>query len=647
VKGASFTAAASGAGRFGSVAALVTLNIFVGWGAAANGASLPAQLAPAAPFPIVIACDLTRETIAPGVERATYRMLTTAGPLRVSLVVVDPKNPFVRFDTVLASDALGGPLETTSSMARRTGAIAGINGDYYAIGVDGAPLGAVVRGGQVVHDAGRRDALAIARDGRVRIGAYDANRAALGDVQTAIGGGPVLLRDGAPVDDPKSDNYAERGMRIPASVLARFASGEVVMIVVDGRRPATSVGVNRDELIALLRALRARDAMLLDSGGSTTLVARVLGEERATVVNTPSDGTERPVADGLFVYSDAPFGPPSRLVVRPSSVTALPGVHVPLTSRIVDASGHALGDAHGPWRVRLSARGTNGARAAGIVAARDDIARIGADNVLHVGTRRGNYVLRVERDGVAADVRVRVVPRAARLAIGPPRANPSRGQLMPLTLDAYDARGGSVATGGRVRWSARNARIDARGHLVVDDRDAVVTARAGGASTTITIPVGRHAAPLAPERSAAPWEFATVPPGGRGAVTPLADGVRIRYDFRNGGRAAYARAAPPLPAGALLAIACDVGGDGNGTALRLAFEDAFGARENVTLAPAIDFTGVRRLSAGGPVGLAFPFALRSVYVAGTLAYPAIRATGSVSVERCTATVAGALAASRP
>jgi Phosphodiester glycosidase len=577
----------------------------------------------------VIASDLTQESIAPGIDRAAYRMLTTAGPLRVSLVVADPKNASVRFDTVLASDALAGPLETVSSMARRTGAVAGINGDYYAIGVDGAPLGAVVRGGQIVHAAGSRDALAIARDGRVRIGAFDANRVALGDVQTAIGGGPVLLRDGAPVDDPASDNYAERGMRIPASVLARFATGTLAMIVVDGRRPATSIGVNRNELIALLRALGVRDAMLLDSGGSTTLVARVLGDERATIVNTPSDGAERPVADGLFVYSDAPFGPPSRLVVRPARITTLPGVHVPLTSRIVDASGHALGDAHGAWHVRGNA------------------ALIGRDGVLHVGTRAGSYVLHAERDGVAADVPVRVVRRAARLSIGPPRANPSRGQLMPLTLEAYDVRGGSVAVNGRVRWSARNARIDARGRLVVAERDAVVTARAGGASTTVTIPVGYHAASFALDRGGVSWEFATVPSGGRGGVVPLAGGVRIRYDFRNLGRAAYARATPPLSAGRLLSIACDVVGDGNGEALRLGFEDAFGARENVTLAPAIDFTGTQRLSAGGPVGLAFPFELRSVYVAGTLAYPAIHAAGSVSVEHCTATVAGSITASSP
>ncbi|MDB5027089.1 MAG: hypothetical protein JWO66_778, partial [Candidatus Eremiobacteraeota bacterium] len=238
---------------------------------------------------------------------------------------------------------------------------------------------------------------------------------------------------------------------------------------------------------------------------------------------------------------------------------------------------------------------------------------------------------------------VSVVRKVARLAIGPPRLNPTPGQQVELTLDAWDGRGTPVAVGDRVRWSARDARIDARGRLVVAGRDAVVTAQAGGARTTVRIPVGWHTEPLpiATGAGGASWEFATTPRGGRGGIERLAGGVRIRYDFSTGGRAAYARAVPPQVAGTLLAVACDVDGDGNRAAVRLAFTDRYGARESVTLAPAVDFTGVRRLSAGGLVGLAPPLALRDVYVVGTLATPAVRVAGSVGVGRCTATVAGA------
>ena len=599
----------------------------------AQAASLPVRLAPAPPFPHVVACELLRETIAPGIERAGYRILTTAGPLHVALVIADPANPWVRFDTVLAHDALGGTLETVASMALRTGAVGGINGDYYAVGADRAPLGLVVRHGEVIHAGGARPAFAIGRDGGVRIGSFDA-RGSLDGVVTAIGGGPVLLRNGTVADDSGSTNVADRAMRIPASVLVRFPSHRIGFVVVDGRSPASSIGVNRAELVALLRALGAADALLLDSGGSATLVARVLGEEHPSVTNAPSDGAARPVADGLFVYSDAPLGPPALLVVRPGRVTSLPGVRVRLTSRLVDAAGHALGDAHGAWHSRARSAKPGRMR---------DVARVDPTGVLQAGSRSGSAVLHLERDGVAADVPVRVVRSVARLRIGPAPVNPTPGQLLALTLSAWDARGTRVAVGNGARWSARNARIDRHGRLIVANRDALVTAQVGRAKTSVRIPVGRHVVPFPVSTASdrASWQFATTPPGGLGATERLADGVRIRYDFSNGGRAAYARAVRPRVAGTLLAVACDVTGDGNGEALRLAFIDRFGARESITLAPAIDFTGVRRLSIGGLLGLAPPLALRDVYVVGTIAIPAIRAAGSVGVEHCTATVAGA------
>jgi len=43
--------------------------------------------------------------------------------------------------------------------------------------------------------------------------------------------------------------------------------------------------------------------MLLDTGGSTEMVARLPKRNGVSVINWPSDGFERPVANGLFVYS--------------------------------------------------------------------------------------------------------------------------------------------------------------------------------------------------------------------------------------------------------------------------------------------------------------------------------------------------------
>ena len=694
-----------------------------------KAATLPAALAPPPPFPLVTASSVETEPVAPGVGRATYRLLTSAGPLVVSLVTVDPHQPTVRIGTVLARDHVVSSDETVSSMARRTGAVAGINGDYFDIGGTGAPTGVLVRDGLLARSPTSRVALTVTREREVRFdtyrfagtatsgvvqvpitalnqwppeggatlltpaygalppsganvtvldlqpmanepGAQPRYRVAsvtnappfpgnadlrlaygpaaqafgripdvgdvvtlnydtdpsLNDVVAAIGGGPLLLQNGAPVDDPSSPNYADRDKRIPAAAAARFPDGTLALVVVDGRRPAISVGVNRAELIALLRGLGATDAMLFDSGGSATLVARVLGDAEPTVVNDPSDGIERPVADGLFVYSDAPVGPPAQLVVRPARITALRGARVALRSLVVDAANHGLGDARGPWRLGSPPQ----------------VAVIDPGDVLHIGAQTGRYDIHVSRAGVETDLPLEIVDRVARLTIGPPRANPEPRASLPLTLEAFDAHDRPVAVDGLVRWNAQGAAIDASGTLTAGDHDAVVTASVGGASTAVTIPVGHHTAALAlvdPKRHGA-WRYVTAPANGLGSLDLAGRRLRLSYDFTAGGRAAYALASPKIGLGEPLAIACTVDGDANGEALRASLVDRYGDRGTITLARTIDFTGRRRLSARVPLALAPPVALHSVYVVGTMANPPVSAAGTVGVGECSMTLAG-------
>ena len=700
-------------------------------------AQIPDVLAPGAPFPVVVSSSVEREAVAPGVGRATYRMLTAAGPVVVSVVAVAPNEPSVRLGAVLANERIVSKDETTSSMARRTGAVAGINGDYFDINGTGAPVGVLIRGGTLLRTPSARAALTVTRDRQIRFETYafsgtvgfgavtvpltavnewppqggvslltpafgaippsgsgiavldavpvgggaaggssyritavasgppfsaSADPASpgpplrlaygpaaqgygplpgpgdvvsvafetnppLASVEAAIGGGPLLLLDGAPVDDPASPNYADRARRIPASAAARLPDGTLLLVVVDGRHPATSIGVNRAELIALLRALGATDAILFDGGGSATLVARVLGDADASVVNEPSDGIERPVADGLFVYSDAPAGPPARLVVRPAHVVALAGAAVPLRARIVDASLHGLGEARGPWHVTASPL----------------VASIGDDDVLHAGATPGSATVRVARGSVGGTIDVDVVDRVARLVIGPPRANPDPHAALALTVQAFDARNRLVAVDGLVRWTAKDATFDARGRLVAGDRDASVTANAGGASASVTIPVGRHDVPLAlfDAPRAAGWQLATAPANGPGAVDVDGGRLRIAYDFTSGERAAYA--VNEIALGEPLALSCAVDGDGTGAALRATFSDRYGDRDTATFARAVDFTGTRRLIAKVPRALAPPISLRSVYVVGTLASPPIAASGSIGVHDCVETVPGAQA----
>ncbi len=138
----------------------------------AMAAELPPQLSPGDPFPKIVQQAPTIETIAPGISFGEYAMRTAIGPLIVRVVAVEPRRSDVKVEEVLAHDALASRGETVGSMAKRTGAVAGINGDYFDIGNTYRPTNIVVRGGVMLQMPRNRYALAIARDGMPQIAEF-------------------------------------------------------------------------------------------------------------------------------------------------------------------------------------------------------------------------------------------------------------------------------------------------------------------------------------------------------------------------------------------------------------------------------------------------------------------------------------------
>lgn len=83
-------------------------------------------------------------------------------------------------------------------------------------------------------------------------------------------------------------------------------TGDLLLVVVDGRQ-AASRGMTMVQLARLLLHLGAEDALNLDGGGSSTMVVRN-PRGRVGVVNKPSDGEERRIANGIALLSTAPAG---------------------------------------------------------------------------------------------------------------------------------------------------------------------------------------------------------------------------------------------------------------------------------------------------------------------------------------------------
>ena len=56
------------------------------------------------------------------------------GPVVIHVIAVDPAEATLRIDTALAEDHVISGGARTTALAERTGAVAGVNGDYYDIG---------------------------------------------------------------------------------------------------------------------------------------------------------------------------------------------------------------------------------------------------------------------------------------------------------------------------------------------------------------------------------------------------------------------------------------------------------------------------------------------------------------------------------
>lgn len=246
-----------------------------------------------------------------GVAEASVT-LAAPRPLRVHAVRVDLTAPGVAVGT----DASNGPapeetdgLRTSTFLVREKCQVA-INGAPFWPGQkeEGLPqnvVGLVVSRGEVVSpvDAQPARAALVFRDG---VAAIEAPPIGLAGVGTAVGGFGVVLRDGEPVRDETTPPDVLDGRHPRTAVGVADEGSTLLLVVVDGRQPGYSEGVDLAELARLLRLLGADDGLNLDGGGTSTMV--LAGPDGAPrQVNRPIDGgvpgQERVSANHLGVFA--------------------------------------------------------------------------------------------------------------------------------------------------------------------------------------------------------------------------------------------------------------------------------------------------------------------------------------------------------
>lgn len=107
-----------------------------------------------------------RKTVAPGI---THIHRQTDDPINIHILLVDLSHPHVEVRTVLSHGTVAG-VETVRDMVKRTGAIAGVNGDYW--GPHGVEQGLTIVDGEIVIAPKHRTALGITRDRKAEIGIW-------------------------------------------------------------------------------------------------------------------------------------------------------------------------------------------------------------------------------------------------------------------------------------------------------------------------------------------------------------------------------------------------------------------------------------------------------------------------------------------
>ncbi|MEJ8544429.1 phosphodiester glycosidase family protein [Brevibacillus borstelensis] len=196
---------------------------------------------------------------------------------------------------VLAGDSVKSHGETTSRAAQRTGAVLAINAGGF-MSKDGylTPIGTTVVDGKIRTFSNNTDLSFVGfnKNGRL-VGGKIASQNEITKKGILQGASflPTLLQNGKRMTIPKQWANA----RQPRTLIGHFDNGDLLLIVIDGRRKGWSNGVTLEEAQRKLQEFHVVDAYNLDGGGSSAFYYN------GKLLNRPSGGKQRPVSSNLVI----------------------------------------------------------------------------------------------------------------------------------------------------------------------------------------------------------------------------------------------------------------------------------------------------------------------------------------------------------
>ena len=241
----------------------------------------------------------------------------TNPPTRLFVATVDLANPKLHLRVAPGGPDPDGPgkWETTlmepTRIAARENFDFVINGDFFdARGVhDGEGTNSQYHAGQWARPEGpamtdgqtwstrtnARPCLVVHRDRSAVIETINEPSEADWEV---IAGNTILVRDGVAI-------LHENKKQHPRTAVGLDRAGtRLTILIVDGRKPGIAVGMSYDELAQEMVRLGCAVALNLDGGGSSVMAVRDPASGKMKIINEPTDGHERAVADVLGISAD-------------------------------------------------------------------------------------------------------------------------------------------------------------------------------------------------------------------------------------------------------------------------------------------------------------------------------------------------------
>lgn len=156
---------------------------------------------------------------------------------------------------------------------------------------------------------------------------------AIEDIEAGVGGGGLIMKNGEAYTGQA--HKVSPASRQPRTVIGSSQDGKTLfLITIDGR--GSSIGATHNELVPILKSYGVYNAMHLDGGGSTTFVSRNEAEAEVKLQNTPSDGSQRKVTNGIGVFTTSSQGDVARLILSSTYERTVINSPISYTLKAVD-----------------------------------------------------------------------------------------------------------------------------------------------------------------------------------------------------------------------------------------------------------------------------------------------------------------------